>query len=240
MPLPDLAHADSHPSLRGCRGIPSGSRRRHHCLQPLGGAPSHAALAEVRLGRPSVRPADGRAPLRILHLSDLHLSPRDTDRIDWVRIPGRARRGPDRGDRRLPRRRPGTPARAGRPGAPARSARLFVRGSNDYYAPAMANPARLPARSQRAAHEAAQDRRHTPRPGPRSPPVAGPGQRGCRGCRPRLADRCAPWMDDPHMGAGTGTPTSPGRSIRTQTSDLGSPMRPTGGCSMPWPPTVPT
>jgi uncharacterized protein len=90
----------------------------------------------VSLGRPGAAvPA-----LRILHLSDLHLSPRDTDRIAWVR--DLARLAPDltvitgdfHGD-------PTGPALAlealgpllERPGA-------YVRGSNDYYAPSPANP----------------------------------------------------------------------------------------------------
>jgi predicted MPP superfamily phosphohydrolase len=87
------------------------------------------------------RPAPGRpGPLRILHLSDLHLSPRDTDRIAWLRT--LADLQPDLtvvtgdfcGDHRGPElalsalepllRRPG----------------LYVHGSNDYYAPTHGNP----------------------------------------------------------------------------------------------------
>ncbi len=98
--------------------------------------------AEVRPRRPSERPADGRAPLRILHLSDLHLSPRDTDRIDWVRALGELDvdltvvTGDFHGDAEGPQLALEALAPLlDRPG-------FFVRGSNDYYAPARANPAK--------------------------------------------------------------------------------------------------
>jgi predicted MPP superfamily phosphohydrolase len=98
--------------------------------------------AEVRVRPPSQRPADGRPPLRILHLSDLHLSPRDTDRIDWVRSLGELDvdltvvTGDFHGDAQGPRLAlAALEPLLDRPG-------LFVRGSNDYYAPARANPAK--------------------------------------------------------------------------------------------------
>ncbi len=98
--------------------------------------------AEVRLRRPSERLGAGPEPLRILHLSDLHLSPRDTDRITWVHSLGALEvdltvvTGDFHGDIT-------GPALAldalgpllDRPG-------LFVRGSNDYFAPSGANPAK--------------------------------------------------------------------------------------------------
>ncbi len=98
--------------------------------------------AEILLPRSLHQPREGRSELRILHLSDLHLSPRDTDRIAWVRSLGELDvdltvvTGDFHGDARGP-----TLALEAlgplldRPG-------FFVRGSNDYYAPARANPAK--------------------------------------------------------------------------------------------------
>jgi predicted MPP superfamily phosphohydrolase len=96
-------------------------------------------LREVTLRLP--RPAPGRpGPLRVLHLSDLHLSPRDTDRIAWVRSLGRLEpdltvvTGDFHGDATGPALalEALAPLLAG-PG-------MYVRGSNDYYAPKAANP----------------------------------------------------------------------------------------------------
>lgn len=95
--------------------------------------------AEVHLRRPS---AGRPRPLRILHLSDLHLSPRDTDRIRWVQSLGDL--APDltvvTGDFHGDARGPMLALEAlgpllDRPG-------LYVRGSNDYFAPSAANPAK--------------------------------------------------------------------------------------------------
>lgn len=97
-------------------------------------------LREVPVRLP--RPADRPGPLRILHLSDLHLSPRDADRMAWVRALGALR--PDftvvTGDFHG----------HGSAAALALSALaplldgpgVFVRGSNDYYEPTPANPAK--------------------------------------------------------------------------------------------------
>ncbi len=81
-------------------------------------------------------------PLRILHLSDLHLAPRDTDRIAWVRSLGtlEADLTVVTGDFHGDADGPALALRAlgpllGRPG-------FFVRGSNDYFAPSRANPAK--------------------------------------------------------------------------------------------------
>jgi predicted MPP superfamily phosphohydrolase len=90
----------------------------------------------VSLGRPT---ADLPA-LRVLHLSDLHLSPRDTDRIAWVR--DLAHLEPDltvvTGDFHGDASGPVLALEAlapllDRPGA-------YVRGSNDYFAPSATNP----------------------------------------------------------------------------------------------------
>lgn len=94
--------------------------------------------AEVHLRRPG-RQLPGR-PLRILHLSDLHLAPRDTDRVAWVQA--LAELQPDltviTGDFH------GSPAGTALAVAALaplfQHSGLFVRGSNDYYAPLAANP----------------------------------------------------------------------------------------------------
>ncbi len=97
--------------------------------------------SEVRLGaaRPDRFPDQ---PLRILHLSDLHLSPRDTDRIAWVQALGKLDVDLTvvTGDFHGHADGPALALRAlgpllDRPG-------FFVRGSNDYYAPSGANPAK--------------------------------------------------------------------------------------------------
>ena len=92
---------------------------------------------EVFLDAPGAGPAQ---PLTILHLSDLHLSPRDTDRIAWIQSLGQ--RGADMtvvtGDFVGHARGPALALEAlgpllDRPG-------VFVRGSNDYFAPTLGNP----------------------------------------------------------------------------------------------------
>jgi predicted MPP superfamily phosphohydrolase len=95
--------------------------------------------AEVPL---DVRGPGPSQPLTILHLSDLHLSPRDTDRIAWVQSLGQL--GADltvvTGDFVGDAQGPALALRAlepllDRPG-------VFVRGSNDYFAPTLGNPAK--------------------------------------------------------------------------------------------------
>ncbi|NYG06650.1 putative MPP superfamily phosphohydrolase [Phycicoccus badiiscoriae] len=86
--------------------------------------------------------APGAAPLRVLHISDLHLVPRQRRRIEWVR--GLAALEPDlvvnTGDNLA--------ALDAVPGALEAMEPLFafpgvfVMGSNDYYAPVPKNPAR--------------------------------------------------------------------------------------------------
>ena len=95
-------------------------------------------LREATIEVPRV--AERPGPLRILHQSDLHLAPRDTDRIAWVRELGSLQpdltvvTGDFHGDAdattlALDALEP----LLGRPGA-------YVRGSNDYYAPTRTNP----------------------------------------------------------------------------------------------------
>ena len=88
------------------------------------------------------RPADaGRgAPLRLLHLSDLHLSPRDSDRIEWIQA--LATLDPDltvvTGDFCGDADGPTLALRALEPllAGPG----VYVRGSNDYFGPTHGNP----------------------------------------------------------------------------------------------------
>lgn len=84
----------------------------------------------------------GTQPLRVLHLSDLHLAPQDRDRIAWLR--GLRALDPDlvivTGDFIAHERGVGLVAEAlapfiGVPGA-------FVFGSNDYFGPLLRNPFR--------------------------------------------------------------------------------------------------
>ncbi len=96
--------------------------------------------AEVRVPRPAHGADPHPEPLRILHLSDLHLSPRDSDRVAWVRSLGQLDvdltvvTGDFNGDLRGPELALEALAPLmDRPG-------LFVRGSNDYFAPERANP----------------------------------------------------------------------------------------------------
>jgi uncharacterized protein len=91
---------------------------------------------DVALPRLGARPG----PLRVLHLSDLHLAPRDSDRIAWVRdlarlpvdltvVTGDFHGHADGGLLALQALGP----LLDRPGA-------YVRGSNDYYVPRPINP----------------------------------------------------------------------------------------------------
>ena len=96
------------------------------------------ALREVTV---PVLPA-GQAPLRVLHLSDLHLVPRQQRKIDWVRDLASLRPDlvVDTGDNlahteALPSLLHALEPLLGTPGA-------FVLGSNDYFAPRPKNPAR--------------------------------------------------------------------------------------------------
>jgi predicted MPP superfamily phosphohydrolase len=96
--------------------------------------------------------AEGSRPLRILHVSDLHLAPNQTGKMRWVAE--LAALEPDlvvnTGDNLAhPRAVPSVVAALGslleRPG-------LFVFGSNDYFGPTPKNPARYLVRSERRSH----------------------------------------------------------------------------------------
>jgi predicted MPP superfamily phosphohydrolase len=117
-------------------------------LGALGWALAEARMYTLRRHDVPVLPP-GAAPLRVLHLSDLHLLPRQRDKIDWVRNLDRLE--PDlvvtTGDNIAhPQALAGlleayAPLMA-RPGA-------FVLGSNDYFAPRPKNPARYLLRDAR-------------------------------------------------------------------------------------------
>ncbi len=96
------------------------------------------ALREVTV---PVLPA-GQAPLRILHLSDLHLTPGQQRKVDWVRDLASLDVDLviDTGDNwahleAMPALLEALEPHLAKPGA-------FVMGSNDYFAPAPKNPAR--------------------------------------------------------------------------------------------------
>jgi uncharacterized protein len=110
-------------------------------LAGLGWALTEARLYTLRRHTVPVLPA-GASPVRILHVSDLHLTPRQRDKVAWVRALDRL--APDlvvtTGDNMAHREAlPAVLEAYGplldRPGA-------FVLGSNDYFAPRPKNPAR--------------------------------------------------------------------------------------------------
>jgi predicted MPP superfamily phosphohydrolase len=84
----------------------------------------------------------GSAPLRVLHLSDLHLVPRQQRKLDWVR--GLAALEPDlvvsTGDNLAAQ--DAVPYVLGAHADLLQVPGVFVLGSNDYYAPKPKNPAR--------------------------------------------------------------------------------------------------
>lgn len=96
----------------------------------------------------------GATPLRVLHISDLHLAPWQKDKISWVKALAELR--PDfvvnTGDNlghmnALPALREALSAFEGTPG-------VFVNGSNDYFAPEFKNPFRYFAGPSKANHQA--------------------------------------------------------------------------------------
>ncbi|MCW2289727.1 putative MPP superfamily phosphohydrolase [Leucobacter luti] len=85
--------------------------------------------------------ADGAAPIRILQLSDLHLAPWQSNKVDWVRSLAELR--PDlvvlTGDLMGHLQARHALLHALRPLA-EQAPTVFVHGSNDYYGPAFKNP----------------------------------------------------------------------------------------------------
>jgi uncharacterized protein len=107
---------------------------------------AYAAVYEVRSFRlrrfdVPVLP-EGAAPIRVLHISDLHLTPRQAKKRAWVR--DLARLEPDlvlnTGDNIAHRN--AVPALLDALGPLLDRPGAFVFGSNDYYAPTLKNPAR--------------------------------------------------------------------------------------------------
>ncbi|SDS13399.1 Predicted phosphohydrolase, MPP superfamily [Paraoerskovia marina] len=99
-------------------------------------------LFTVRDATLPVLPA-GMADLRVLHISDLHLTPTQQRKIDWVRSLAELRPDVvvDTGDNMAHRQALAPLLHALEP-LLASSAGTFVMGSNDYYAPHAKNPAR--------------------------------------------------------------------------------------------------
>ena len=130
--MPSRARRCAAPSPSGgrLRGL---GRRRTRC------APSGCGGSTVPVLAP------GQRPLRVLHVSDLHLVPTQRRKIEWVRA--LAGLEPDlvvdTGDNlahldAVPAVLDALGPLLERPGA-------FVMGSNDYYAPMLKNPVALPA-----------------------------------------------------------------------------------------------
>jgi predicted MPP superfamily phosphohydrolase len=94
----------------------------------------------------------GAAPLRILHISDIHLHPRQKRKIEWIR--SLAASGPDlvinTGDNLADLEAVPGVLRALEPllAVPG----VFVLGSNDYFAPSFKNPARYLTKGYARAH----------------------------------------------------------------------------------------
>ncbi|MBU1802442.1 MAG: metallophosphoesterase, partial [Actinobacteria bacterium] len=84
----------------------------------------------------------GARPLRVLHLSDLHVTPGQSRKLDWIR--GLAGLQPDlvvdTGDNLSHRK--AVPAVCGALGPLLDVPGVFVHGSNDYFEPTMRNPLR--------------------------------------------------------------------------------------------------
>lgn len=127
----------------------------------VGGAAAgvlYAAAVEVSAFRlrqwrvPALPP--GHQPIRLLHLADLHLTPWQQTKQGWLRSLAGLR--PDlvvsTGD--LIAHRNAVPALASALDGLLDVPGLFVRGSNDYYAPVVKNPARylLPDDGRRSVH----------------------------------------------------------------------------------------
>jgi len=119
----------------------------------------------------------GAASLRVLHVSDIHLVPRQARKTEWIRSLGRLEpdlvinTGDNLGDLRA------VPAvlRALEPllAVPG----VFVLGSNDYFAPSLKNPGAVPDEGTRSPERerSAADRRSCGRLHPRR--LGGPLQR---------------------------------------------------------------
>ena len=180
----------------------------------------------------------GQRPLRVLHLSDVHMTPGQRRKQEWLR--GLAALRPDlvvnTGDNLA--HRESVPVVLDALGPLLDVPGVFVFGSNDYFSPTPAQPAALPAAR----------RRHPPhrhpaaalaRPARRSSATAG-GSTSPTG--PGALERAATsfafaGVDDPHLeydrlddGGRTGRRRAP-------TSGWASPTRRTCGCSTSSPPT---
>lgn len=142
--------SSTHPNRAG-----STARRAAGLVATAAAAGLVASLVEARahtLRRFEVAVLDGGAPLRLLHLSDLHLAPWDRDRVGWIsRLTALE---PDlvvvTGD--FIAHRDSVPVVADALGGLLARPGAFVFGSNDYYAPSLKNPARylLPDDGRRA------------------------------------------------------------------------------------------
>ena len=181
----------------------------------------------------------GQPTLRVLHLSDLHLTPR-TPRPDGVgALARRARPRPRRRHRRLPRAPGGRAVAARRRSSRCSSGRACsCSGRNDYFAPAPVKPWRyLTAPSEL-------DERRAPLPwgdlvkGAERGRLARPVQRARLGS-PSTAARSTSAASTTRTSCATATTRSPARSPPTPTSRSASRTRPTCACSTRWPPTAP-
>ena len=195
-----------------------------------------AVAYRVRRVEVPVLPAGAR-PLTVLHISDLHLWPRQRRIQSW--LPRLAELEPDfvinTGDNlahpeAVPAALHAMEPLLDLPGA-------FVLGSNDYYAPRPKNPARYLDAGRRAPHPWG------------GTPVASPArclrgqwldrshERGGRRDASAVGgSACAAWTT--HTWTLIATPTSPAGRPARRPHDRDSRTHPSRACSTPWPPTV--
>ena len=226
------AHADERRDRAARR------RRRGRCRggRPRGGR--DPALRAARGHRPAA-PA-GHRPLRVLHLSDLHLTPRQHRKREWVSslVGLRPDLVVDTGDNLA--HRDSLPAVLDALGGLLDVPGVFVLGSNDYYSPVLRNPLRylLPDDGSRnTSSEQLRVARDEGRPSTRR---AG-STSATRGRRSRWATRRSrsPASTTPTWST-TGSTTSPVSPTRPPTSGSASPTRRTCGCSTSSPATATT
>ena len=176
--------------------------------------------------------APGSRPLRVLHLTDLHLTPGQQRKRDWVRA--LAALEPDLVDqhRRQPRPPRGGPGRARRARAAAGTARRLRDGLQRLLRADAQEPGPLPAaRPRRAARARAgcPDRGPARRAGRRG--LARPGQRARERIKADHREIELVGTDDAAHPAATATTRSPGPPTRRPTCRWRSPTRRTAACS---------
>ena len=181
----------------------------------------------------------GQRPLRVLHVTDLHMTPGSAPQAGVGPAAGRAPAGPRRGHRGQPRARRRRAVRPRRARPAARPARGVRHGLQRLLRAEVQEPGALPRTVRRAAVAW------------RLPPVGGPARRLHRRRLGRSGQCAHPVRDRrPHhrpasasttrTSTATGTTRSRHRRRRTPTWCWASSTRRTTGSSTRWPPTAAT